>query len=200
MNDYAVYDTLFLINRLERNFMHFPKVESINFFSYLSCLISIFDRRPYSDWGYKFHLTSGEISSIDILTSIDYLANKGLISYETIERGYKLSSSGKRFFELIEEQRKYSERKSYLKGSADLTVISEEKILIDGIYANDDISVPNSRSAAKPVLSELAQHDMYTSLNSISTSIGIKSDDIIMSTLLWINYKAKENSITEDVR
>ena len=195
INDDAIYDTLFILSRLEGNFTFYPNDAIVSIFSYLACLMSIFDKTPYSSWGYRYHLTNGEISSMAIIESIEYLQQKNLIDYYSFESGYKINSNGKKFLSILDGGIKHRIRRKYLRNSADLVVLSDLKTILAGIYQTPDISYPSERSSAKPVLSETAQHEMYNSLNEIALSIGINKNDLILSTISWINYKAEENRI-----
>lgn len=79
----AIFDTLFIGERLQRKIDDFSEYE-IQFFAYFSCLLSLYDGNTANDWKYSFAKTqlgspfSNEISlSIKTLTASDNLIQNG---------------------------------------------------------------------------------------------------------------------------
>ena len=73
INPFAIYDTLFVGNKLQRYIGDFNSSE-VQLFCYFSCLLSLYEGNPTSFWGYKFIKNDlGVPLSTEVYTALDCL-------------------------------------------------------------------------------------------------------------------------------
>ena len=106
INPFAIYDTLFVGNKLQRYIGDFNSSE-VQLFCYFSCLLSLYEGNPTSFWGYKFIKNDlGVPLSTEVYTALDcLLVNNEL---EKADNYYKITSEGKSKCEVILRSYSYS--------------------------------------------------------------------------------------------
>ncbi|RUO69693.1 hypothetical protein [Idiomarina ramblicola] len=191
--DEAVFDVLYLLQCSEKNFSSELTIEELCAFLYLSCLVGVVDKTPYSNWGYEFYLADGEVTSTSILDAVNYLRRRGLIE-GTNERSRNLSltDNGRRFLGLITGNAKYHMRTQYLSYSSDTTLFSPIEFILRGIYGNPELENSTTKSSARAVLGSSARKRIYRSLLNICARVGLDEDDKLIATLSWITYNNKK--------
>jgi len=117
INPFAIYDTLFVGNKLQRYIGDFNSSE-VQLFCYFSCLLSLYEGNPTSFWGYKFIKNDlGVPLSTEVYTALDcLLVNNEL---EKADNYYKITSEGKSKCEVLSEFGRFENRNKYLEASCE---------------------------------------------------------------------------------
>ena len=109
----AIFDTLYIGSKLETRLDDFSQPE-VQFFSYLSCLLSLYDGNPLSFWEYSFVKTLlGSPYSVDINEAYNFLNKKASIKQTT--GGYsKLTEPGRTEIDFYLTLYAFKQRVKYL--------------------------------------------------------------------------------------
>ena len=112
----AVFDTLYIGSKFESKLGDFSKPE-VQFFAYLSCLLSLYDGIPLSFWEYSYMKTPfGSPYSVDIEGAWNFLKSNS--SFEKTTEGYsKLTDKGRDEIEFYLKLDAFKQRVKYLDAS-----------------------------------------------------------------------------------
>ena len=114
----VIFDALFVGLHLEKRMGDFSSSE-IQFFSYLSCLLCLYDGKTIDDWNYKF-IKSALASpySTDMHLAIETLLGAETSCHSPGTNGfYKLTDKGKEMLKFYKTQSSLAWRISYLEAS-----------------------------------------------------------------------------------
>ena len=96
----AIFDTLYIGSRIESKLDDFSHPE-VQFFAYLSCLLSLYNGNPLSFWEYSFIKTQlGSPYSVDIKEAWNFLKSKA--SVEQTTEGYSKLTESQELFTFAE--------------------------------------------------------------------------------------------------
>lgn len=117
INPNAIYDTLFIGQRLQKQFDDFG-ISELQLFCYLSCLMSLYESNPISFWGYKFVKNElGVPLSIDILNAVECLVNSN--EAQKIDNYYRITENGTQKFLFFSEFPSFKNRDKFLHAACD---------------------------------------------------------------------------------
>ncbi|KUJ71542.1 hypothetical protein [Thiomicrospira sp. WB1] len=191
--DYALFDLLFTLKRLEDNFINDISVDELLVILYLSAFIGINKGLSYSAWGYKFYLSESRITSKEIIKAIEMAQEMEYIVFSPEEiTNVSLTSSGKKTVQFFSKLSVFENRKNSISNSCDICLLSDLSTVLNGIYSNDELNNPDLRSSIKEVLGEVATEHMYKNLINITEQVGLDIRDPILSTLTWVTYNNTE--------
>ena len=158
---------------------------------YLSCFIGIYNGFNYADWGYKFYLADGELTSTQLADSIKYLLSSHLVHRPEVSSSYhRISEKGEAVLRSLSSLQRYKYRKEQISCASDIVVTSSVTSVIKGIYSNPELSKSAKRSGAKVVLEEVGQELLFKNLNSICQKVGLNRQDAYTSTWAWLTYNS----------
>lgn len=199
----AVFDTLFIGQRLQRKIEDFSQYE-IQFFAYFSCLLSLYEGKTVTDWKYSFVKTElGGPYSHAIDEAIQTLLATGRLSQnEKSEEYFTVNKSGMQFFDFYNQvTSSWAERKKYLTTACDTIslipfgVIKEavirEPVLTSAGISFAKISLLESSTPATQVL--------YSQFRDLKLALEDKYPDLIVPAVVWLESLNPENQKLEPV-
>ncbi|EPR5025000.1 hypothetical protein ACU6DW_001788 [Vibrio fluvialis] len=191
MRDEAVFDILFVLKQFKSNLIDELSYDEISALLYLSCFIGIYNGSNYADWGYKFYLTDGELTSIQLTDCINYLLSSHLLHKPGVTSNYyRISEKGEVVLRSLSGFQRYKYRKDQIACVSDIVVTSSVTSVIKGIYSNPELSKSAERSGAKVVLEEVGQELLFKNLKSICRKVGLNRQDAYSSTWAWLTYNS----------
>lgn len=197
MPSIPVFDVLAIGNSLQNKLQDFSRGE-VQLFSYLSCLLSLYDSNPTAFWSYTF--IKNEVGS-PFSESIDRAIDNLIYKQEIIEKedGYLyISESGINTYGSLSSFFMYQKRHLYLKVACESIrslpfgnvreAINNEPVL-KGMRKLPDTRILNDdQSAAIQVL--------YSQFHNLKIALEDKYDDLLIPSLVWINYLVKLSNIS----
>lgn len=193
----AIFDTLFIGERLQRKIDDFSEYE-IQFFAYFSCLLSLYDGNTANDWKYSFAKTqlgspfSNEISlSIKTLTASDNLIQNG----ETM--GYFiLTGSGSKYLEFqTNELSIFWERRKYLQAACNTMSLIPFGTIKDAMImepvldsAGHSLSPRNLLETTNP-----ATKVLHSQFKNLKLALENKYTDLIVPAVVWLESLNSQN-------
>lgn len=198
-NPEAVYDTLFIGQRLQRKIEDFSQYE-IQFFAYFSCLLSLYDGNTVDEWMYSFVKTElGSPYSTDINFSIQTLNASRLIKpTENSKEYFTITEQGIDFFKFQDENASiFSNRKKYLTTACNTIsliplgsikeAVSREPVLYSAGNSLTKRSLLEDSNPATKVL--------HAQFKDLKIALEDKYHDLIVPAVVWLeslNLEKKE--------
>lgn len=197
----AIFDTLFIGQRLQRKIEDFSQYE-IQFFAYLSCLLSLYEGNTVEDWKYSFVKTElGSPYSIDIDVSIQTLLASGKLSQtENTKEYFTVNESGTEFFNFQNEAASsFADRKKYLITACNTIslipfgaikeAVSREPVLYSAGNSLSKRSLLENSNPATKVL--------YSQFKDLKLALQDKYQDLIVPAVVWLESLNPENKELE---
>ena len=197
INPFAIYDTLFVGNKLQRYIGDFNSSE-VQLFCYFSCLLSLYEGNPTSFWGYKFIKNDlGVPLSTEVYTALDcLLVNNEL---EKADNYYKITSEGKSKCEVLSEFGRFENRNKYLQASCESLLA-----LPIGYIRNSINSEPIVRAANNSTVRTLVDEEngaialLYEQFELLKEAIDTNDSDLFVPAVTWLKYLQLPKDVNQD--
>lgn len=176
----AFYDSLSLAHKLD-NFLDGFKLEEIHLFSYFSSFLYFYAGNAISTWQHKYIAENGYPFSDSINEAIKRHIQNGL--FENEGEYYVITGRG------TDEFNKFKDFPTFLKREVILNAACTTSILIP--YSQTIRALQNEpdlkKSEALRNNTWLDQSSFYSQFKEISEAVGIKSHDLIVPAVAWVN-------------
>lgn len=189
----ALFDTLYLGNNLEDELGDVAPSE-IHLFSYLACLLSLYDSNPISFWGYKFIKNDyGSPYSHAIKKAIESALYNNYLEYID-EMYFDLTEGGKEILSVLEEHKQFVERSQYLKISLDCITMMPYGIVKESITNEPILSSARKHENRRTLIEEetASINLLYNNFGILHEALKDKSDDLVVPALVWLRKLFEE--------
>lgn len=162
-------------------------ISEINMFSYLACLLSLYEGKPVSDWGYSFAATSqGVPYSVDIQESIDIATSNAILVQENdlFTIGPVIDSNFRHLLKINSNKA----REKYLNGSCSSLLIIPLNFIRYSILLEPEINIARTLGQGKHLLSKVDLRIIYDQFEAIKHLMNSEDIDLIAPAVTWINY------------
>lgn len=198
MKPQAVFDILFVGQKLQSKIQDFSLSE-INFFSYLGCLLSLYDGNIVANWGYNFIKNNlGSPFSSDLNIAIDSLvANGTILKSEGIDGYYRLSPKGVEFLEVYSTLQTFKSRITYLNLACRSISLFPLGYIKEAINNEPVLKSAFVSSTKRSLLEENspATKSLYHQFALLKTALEDKHQDLMIPAIVWIeSLQGKEAS------
>ncbi|HYF32493.1 MAG TPA: hypothetical protein VD993_15320 [Chitinophagaceae bacterium] len=196
-NPDAIFDCLYIGKRLQRKINDFSMYE-IQFFSYFSCLLSLYDGNPVESWNYSFIRTEfGSPYSIEIHKSIQILTSgEFLREQKDISGYYAFTPKGVEYLNYFQAaMQSISWRKKYLDTACTSISLLPYGDIKEAI--NSEPVLNSARHSQKRNLlldSNPATKVLYSQFKALRTALEDKYTDLIVPATVWIDALNKEKN------
>lgn len=201
MNPEAVYDVLYISSRLQRKIDDFSMSE-IQFFSYFSCLLSLYDGNDSSSWNYSYiRAEFGMPYSTDVHKALHDLCALELILESPQSAGFfTITPKGQDFLRFNNENISLTRwRRKYLDTACDSISLLPFGTVKDAL--NDEPVLRSaSRSSMKRNLlveSNPAIHVLYEQFAALREALSDDDADLIIPAVVWLQGLSKEQNQSE---
>jgi hypothetical protein len=177
----AFFDSLSLAHKLD-SFLYGFKLEEIHLFSYFSSFLYCYAGNAIGTWAHRYIAANGYPFSDTINEAIMRHIQNGL--FEDKGEYYAITGRG------TDEFNKFKVLPSFIKREEILNAACTTSILIP--YSQTVRALLNEPDFKKAEQlqnkSWLDQMSFYPQFKEISEAVGIKSQDLIIPAITWINY------------
>lgn len=189
----AYYDTLAIAVKLKGSFESIAPSE-IHLFAYLSCLLSLYNGKAASDWGYGFVATdNGSPYSPEVDDALRFSVREGYL-YES--NGYvTIVSGGLQDYRELSELLRNKEREPFLNGSCASVFALPIGLIRQAISTDHDMKVANSFGDTRGLLTESSVEDLHDAFALLSEQIGVGVNDLMVPAVVWLNYLSQTSEI-----
>lgn len=187
LNSYATYDSLFVGVKLESYIGDFNFSE-VQLFCYFACLLSLYEKNPVSNWGYRFIKNKiGVPLSEDIQTSLNSLLKTR--EMDCCNGYFRMTPNGKNKIKLLSELPIFRERSKYLENACDSLLV-----LPIGSIRNSITCEPMIKSASQADVRALtgetegAVELLYEQFEILKTALNVENIDLFVPAVTWLKY------------
>lgn len=158
--------------------------------TFLSCLLSIYQAKPVSDWGYKFANTgNGSPFSIQLNDAVVRLSASG----QLVEADSRLSitSSGRAMLESLRSFDSNAGRSACLNAACASMLAVPLGTMAEGIEQEPTISASHLRTGATMLLEEPHLQMLYNHFKVLAEVIPPSYGDLFSPSVLWLSYMSQ---------
>ena len=187
INSVALYDTLYVGNKLQKYLEDFNSSE-IQLFCYFSCLLSLYDANPISFWGYNFIRNGiGVPLSNDISESVKSLIRND--EFSLYADYYKVTEIGFERCDELSSLSYFKNRIKYLDAACD-SLLSIPAGLIRNSINNEPILNGATYSSLRNLVDEengsiSLLYDQFELLQSVFQN---QYSDLFIPATTWLRY------------
>jgi hypothetical protein len=197
----VIFDTLYIGQRLQRKIEDFSQYE-IQFFSYFSCLLSLYEGNTVEDWKYSFVKTElGSPYSRDIDLSIQTLLASGKLSLnENSKDYYTVNETGMEFFNFQNEiSSSLADRKKYLTTACNTISLIPFGAIKEAVCREPVLYSAGKSLSTKSLLenSSPATKVLYSQFKDLKLALQDKYHDLIVPAVVWLESLNPENKEIE---
>lgn len=199
INPFAIYDTLFVGNKLQRYIGDFNSSE-IQLFCYFSCLLSLYDGNPISFWGYKFIKNDlGVPLSTNVYDALDCLVRNNEV--EKTSDYYKITSDGHSKCELLSELGRFHDRRKYLDAACESLLALPLGYIRSSINSEPIVRAANN-SAVRTLVDEEngAITLLYEQFELLKEVINSHDADLFVPAVTWLKYLQLPKDVNQDAK
>lgn len=186
LNIFASFDTLYIIEKTKKHCFGLSVYE-LNFLSYFSCLLSLYQGCPVSEWGYMFlRNTMGAPVSAEIVESFEVMEKRGeLQKQDTISC---ITDRGENRLSFFMGMERFKNRRPYLDAACDC-LLMESILDILSTISRDAVISESSIHALKGLNcnDNSALSLLYQQFDVIKKAIG-RRDNLFIPANSWLMY------------
>lgn len=158
--------------------------------AFLSCLLSIYQAKPVSDWGYRFANTgAGTPFSDELNDAVGYLLNGGQL-LESNGR-IRVSESGRAMLSIIRSFDSIAGRPTCVGAACASMLAVPRATMVDGIDQEPTVAASHLRSGATMLLGEPHLQVLHDHFDTLSKVIPPDASDLFSPSVLWLSYMSE---------
>lgn len=183
----SILDTLYIGSKLQSKIGDFSLSE-VQFFAYLSCLLSLYDGHPVSSWNYSFIKSNlGSPYSADVHRALDLLLSNGSI-VETSENFYKITDKGIKNLTFYKTQMLLKWRAIYLETACRSLSILPYGTIKEALTNEPVMSSARNSLTSRSLLenSNPATEALYIQFSSLKSALEGQYKTLIGPAIVWI--------------
>jgi hypothetical protein len=181
----AVFDTLTITKELSVVSGGATEGE-ISLFAYLSCLLSVYEGNPPSEWGYQFSATHSAAPYSDSLASA---VNELKISSLLVDSssGMQLSNEGLEEWRQYAPLERFQARMPYLAGACGSTLLMPLPAVGESISAEPSLRRALELSSKRELLGEGGRETLMEHFRAVSAAVP-EAEDLMIPAVVWLQY------------
>lgn len=194
LNPFAFYDSLALTDKLQGVLGSCVRSE-IHLFSYLSCLLSLYEKYPAADWGYSFAGTQYSAPfSKEVEDAINISINYGLLNED--DQYIRISMRGILECKNLLRLGQNMQRERFLDGACSSVLAIPVNILRTSLLSEPGLKTSTQLSSPRLLLDESNPSLvlLYDQFQLLSKTIGVELDDLMVPAVLWLTYLSNTQS------
>lgn len=190
LNPVATFDALCLGRRLQRQNGGFAHAD-VQLLAYLGCLLSLYQSKPLSDWGYTFVGTElGAPFSADLDAAMRYLQHTNCFN-GPLEQ-LQMTDSAESWLSAIWDQQLYLQRRDCLLAAGSTTLSFPIGAVRDALDAETELNRVKQINATRPLLEESSLAQIYEQFAVLRGSLDKEYADLRLPALVWLTALYEE--------
>lgn len=192
----ATYDALIVVGELADAADGISDSETM-LFSYLSCLLAMYDQRAPSDWGYSFVATKTAAPYSDaIVAASESLTRRSMLIAG--DEGYWVSDAGRLLSGQLTQLDRFSFRIKYLKAACNSALAIPMPQVGEAVAAEPQLRRAFELASTRPLLDESGAAALHDHFAAVSASVP-GSADLLVPAVVWLSYLASTMQDSESV-
>lgn len=168
-------------------------ITEVHLFSYLGCLLAVYEGQPVSDWGYQFALTrAGYPFSAQLDVAMRHLANSRLIQITTAEEVEPLEGAFEELCQL-RTMPSWQGRRRWLDTAIECSLAMPVSIVKHAVIARDDLT-GLAVSGPRAMISETYVARIHAERTAIEQALGGTPPNLLAPAVAWLSLYAMQRS------
>ncbi len=189
VNPDAAFDVL-AITRYVEGILGNVAYGEFHLFAYLACLLSLYRRRPVTDWGYEFAGTrEGSPFSHQIAEAVETLERSGLLTQE--DRLFRSTDEGAAELEGWRTLGRNRSREEFLSGACSSALALPVGLLRTAMGREPSLSRAADVEGTRPLLERRELETLYAQFEVLSRAIGVEVEELSVPAVIWLTYLAQ---------
>ncbi len=177
----AFFDSLSLAHKLD-SFLDGFKLEEIHLFSYFSSFLYSFSGNAIASWEHKYIVVDGYPFSDSINDAVLRHIQNGL--FENKGEYYIITGRGTDEFNKFKNLSNFIKREEIINAACTTSILLPYSQTLRALLNEPDLK----STQALDNKSWLDQTSYYDQFQEISEAVGIKTTDLVIPAVTWINY------------
>lgn len=195
-NPEAIFDSLYLSKTLQENLGDFARSE-IHLFSYLACLLSLYDGHPISFWGYSYIKNEyGSPFSFEIEEAIKTSESQRFLS-KNDDKYLIITESGLEILNHLTNHAVFSDRLLYLNVAITSITLLPFGMVKESVSNEPVLNSAQNHDKRRNLIDEnnVAMNLLYDHFRILKLALSDKYNDITVPALVWINklFESRKN-------
>ncbi len=186
----AFFDSLSLSHKLD-NFLDGFKIGEVHLFSYFSSFLYCYAGNSIATWPHRYIASRGFPFSLGINEAIERHIQNGL--FENKGEYYTISGRGTDEFNKFKSLPTFLAREKILDAACTTTVLIPYSQTVRAILNEPELK----RHLVLDSREWLDQMSFYPQFKEISEAVGIKTNDLIIPAVTWVNYLLEKIKLEE---
>jgi hypothetical protein len=191
---YALYDGLVIADRLTP-IAGGATLGEIHAFAYLGCLLSLFERRATSDWGYDFAAIPPTLPYAPAITDAVHLMERRQF-LERDDQVYKPSLKGFRESSLWSGLGQLGWRRRYLDGATGASLVTGVPAVSNDLSNEPQLRRASDMGEPRELLQEATLIPLFDQFVALRQAVGEKAEDLLTPAAVYLTFLSSEGSKT----
>lgn len=158
--------------------------------AFLSCLLSIYQAKPVSDWGYRFANTGfGTPFSDQLNEAIDWLENNA--NLQEVDCRFQITDSGKSLLEMLNSHDNLVSRSTYVNAACASMLAVPLSTMAVGLDQEPTIVASHLRTGATMLLEEPYLQLLHEHFQVLAQVLPPSPTDLFSPSVLWLSYMSE---------
>jgi hypothetical protein len=194
MNPAAIFDVLAIHGHLRRSVGAISRSE-LHLFAYLGCLLSLYDRRPASEWRYSFAATKfGAPFSTELDASYRDAVLEGVIAVDSDPEVSKLTPRGGEELGELSTLLTLKARDRYLEAACATSLMLPVSMTRDAVGSDSRIKSSAALQTTRALLTNDWYADIHSQFDALRSAVGDASIDLLAPAVVWVRYFGERTS------
>lgn len=185
----AFFDCLQISYKLDETLGGVSRME-FQRIAFLSCLLSIYQAKPVSDWGYKFANTKGGTPFSDQLNdAVARLLSIGQLL--ELDSRIEITESGRSTLNMMRGLDNLAGRSAYVDAACASMLAVPRATLTDGLDQEPTVAASHLRSSATMLLEAPHLQILHDHFATLAQVIPPSDSDLFSPSVLWLSYMSE---------
>jgi hypothetical protein len=188
MNPAATFDVLAIHGHLRRSIGSTSRSE-LHLFTYLACLLSLYDRLPASEWRYSFAATQfGAPFSAELDDAYRDALLDGVIEINSTSELSALTTEGDEELRELSTLLTMKARDRYIEAACATSLMLPVSMARDAVGRDSRIKTAVALETTRPLLTSDWYADIHSQFDVLRAAVGDASIDLLAPAVVWVRY------------
>ena len=193
MNSKASFDSLTVSAQLS-TIVGPVSIWEVHLFSYLACLLSLYNGSPPSDWGYRFAATEyGSPYSYDLDVAIAQGVQSGFL--EARDHLISVSEAGAQELEALSTLSELQKRLIYLEPACSSALAMPVGFVRAAVHRDSTVGAVAKLEAGRNLLEDISLIQIQDQFALVRSALGEPQRDFLSPAITWIMYFSQEDMV-----
>jgi hypothetical protein len=194
MNPAATFDVLAIHGHLRRSIGATSRSE-LHLFAYLGCLLSLYDRRPASEWRYSFVATQfGAPFSADLDDAFREALLDGVIAADANPELSQLTAEGDEELADLSTLLTLKARDRHLEAACATSLMLPISMTREAVVSDSRIRSSLALQTTRALLTSDWYADIHSQFDALRSAVGDASIDLLAPAVVWVRYFGERKS------